>query len=439
MNRRHALVLTITAGLSMAAGPCFPLQTQRIIPPDASQSAKFGSSIAIDGEYAVIGARGAMPQGGRAYLYRATENGLQFASFIDPTSNNTTSEQLGVSCDMQGDTIVVGNVANSADGEAWVMRIVDGVATDPVELGSLSTVDDAEFGRAVSIDGDWIVVGDDDVVHIYQRIGGQWFFREMLEAPFGDPAPTNINFGSSVLIDGSRLYVGALNEGSAGGGLNGAVYVFDRVADSWSFSFRLLPFEGTAFGSRIAVNDDYLAVTSVTGPLAIYARPVGQFSIPQILGSVEAESVEFARDVLLAGDLDLDHPDGSDRAGGVRVLEEIGGTWQQTGEIFQSDGVPFARFGEQIAVDGSRAIFGAIDDRFGQTTSGGAYEVQLRCGEGCLADLEAPFGTLDLADIAAFVTAFSNGAASADLAPPGGVLDLADISAFVTAFVQGCP
>lgn len=55
------------------------------------------------------------------------------------------------------------------------------------------------------------------------------------------------------------------------------------------------------------------------------------------------------------------------------------------------------------------------------------------------ADLAAPFGVIDLADIDAFIAAFVAGDAPADLAPPAGVLDLADIDAFIAAFVAGCP
>jgi len=59
---------------------------------------------------------------------------------------------------------------------------------------------------------------------------------------------------------------------------------------------------------------------------------------------------------------------------------------------------------------------------------------------GCgIADLEPPFGVLDLSDIASFVGAFASGDPLADLAPPAGVLDLADITAFVDAFTRGCP
>ena len=55
------------------------------------------------------------------------------------------------------------------------------------------------------------------------------------------------------------------------------------------------------------------------------------------------------------------------------------------------------------------------------------------------ADLAAPFGVLDLADIGAFVDAFQAGGAAADLAAPFGVLDLGDIQAFIAAFQDGCP
>ena len=57
----------------------------------------------------------------------------------------------------------------------------------------------------------------------------------------------------------------------------------------------------------------------------------------------------------------------------------------------------------------------------------------------CTADLAAPFGVLDLADINAFVVGFSTQQSVADLAAPFGVFDLADVSAFAGSFIAGCP
>ncbi|USO00187.1 MAG: LamG domain-containing protein [Phycisphaeraceae bacterium] len=56
----------------------------------------------------------------------------------------------------------------------------------------------------------------------------------------------------------------------------------------------------------------------------------------------------------------------------------------------------------------------------------------------CQADLAAPFGVLDLADVLSFIAAFQAGDAVADLAAPCGTYDLTDVTAFVTVFLDGC-
>jgi hypothetical protein len=59
--------------------------------------------------------------------------------------------------------------------------------------------------------------------------------------------------------------------------------------------------------------------------------------------------------------------------------------------------------------------------------------------EGCnAADLAEPFGVLDLAEVVAYVAAFTTQSSAADLNGDG-LWDLADITGFVTAFMAGCP
>ncbi len=55
------------------------------------------------------------------------------------------------------------------------------------------------------------------------------------------------------------------------------------------------------------------------------------------------------------------------------------------------------------------------------------------------ADLAELFGVLDLSDITAFVSAFTNSEPLADLAEPFGIFDLTDVVAFVNGFLAGCP
>ena len=57
----------------------------------------------------------------------------------------------------------------------------------------------------------------------------------------------------------------------------------------------------------------------------------------------------------------------------------------------------------------------------------------------CRADLAAPAGTLDIADVVAFLSLFGAGDPTADFAAPDGVFDIADVVAFLSAFGTGCP
>lgn len=55
------------------------------------------------------------------------------------------------------------------------------------------------------------------------------------------------------------------------------------------------------------------------------------------------------------------------------------------------------------------------------------------------ADIAAPFGVLDLADLVTFPTGITASDPVSDFAPPYGVWDLIDRSAFISAFSMPCP
>jgi hypothetical protein len=63
------------------------------------------------------------------------------------------------------------------------------------------------------------------------------------------------------------------------------------------------------------------------------------------------------------------------------------------------------------------------------------YARSLRCNAG---DFAPPFGILDLADISAFIAAFTGGSPLADLNGDS-FLDLADLGLFIGSFTGGCP
>ena len=97
-------------------------------------------------------------------------------------------------------------------------------------------------------------------------------------------------------------------------------------------------------------------------------------------------------------------------------------------------------FGWAVALDGGTALVGAPGSDDLASSSGSVAILEASAGPSPCneADLAGPFGLLDLADISAFVTAFTTGSPAADLNDDE-LIDLADISLFVVSFTGGCP
>ena len=76
-----------------------------------------------------------------------------------------------------------------------------------------------------------------------------------------------------------------------------------------------------------------------------------------------------------------------------------------------------------------------VTNTHGSVTSNAVTVVPGGC---CTADLAMPFGTLNFADVQAFLGAFNGELPAADLAAPSGVFNFADVQTFIGFFLQGC-
>jgi len=112
----------------------------------------------------------------------------------------------------------------------------------------------------------------------------------------------------------------------------------------------------------------------------------------------------------------------------------------------ESDGMPVAidttltlppgAYSFELRADADAyADFGPFSDN-----ADSGYDGSLSMAPGCnAADTAEPYDVLDLADLTAFIGAFTGGHPGADLAQPQGTLDLGDLTAFVGLFLGGCP
>lgn len=115
------------------------------------------------------------------------------------------------------------------------------------------------------------------------------------------------------------------------------------------------------------------------------------------------------------------------------------------GDVFSLSGgvdVELATFSpEDVALntDGDVLAFVTLRDPDTGANLGDAF-ISWALSAGCNpADLAEPCGVLDLADVQAFIAAFTAQDPLADIAEPFGVWDLADVQAFISAFNAGCP
>jgi hypothetical protein len=136
----------------------------------------------------------------------------------------------------------------------------------------------AHFGRAVAISGDTIVVGapvksgsyHGGFANVFVRIGSTWTRQALLTSSDG---ATDGEFGAAVAIDGDRIVVGAHRENDGGPGVHpdpsiylvqsGSAYLFERQASTWVVEAQLKasnPGIFDHFGGTIAIADDLVVL-----------------------------------------------------------------------------------------------------------------------------------------------------------------------------------
>jgi outer membrane protein assembly factor BamB len=182
---------------------------------DAAPDDLFGVAVAIDAGKALIGARydddGAIAAGA-AYLFDvATQSQVHKLTAHDPARG----DRFGMHLDLQGNRAVVGSRydddAVKSSGSAYVYDVATGEQLFKLVPGDTTRND--QFGSAVSIHNEYVVIGavDDDHNGVYA--GSAYLFNVNTGAElFKFNAPDAMPFdrmGMSVAIDGQYVAIGA--------------------------------------------------------------------------------------------------------------------------------------------------------------------------------------------------------------------------------------
>jgi len=204
-------------------------QLHKLTADDAATQDFFGYSVSISGNTAIVGAYGddggagsAYNNSGAAYLFDVT-TGDQLHKL---TADDAASDDHFGSVAINGNTAVVG--ARGDDTESGSAYLFDVTTGD--QLRKL-TADDAtvhdNFGHSVSLSGNTAIVGSEGADGEEDSSGAAYLFDvatgDQLYKLTADDAAAYAGFGEGVVIDGNTAIIGA--EGDDGG--LGSAYLFD--------------------------------------------------------------------------------------------------------------------------------------------------------------------------------------------------------------------
>jgi hypothetical protein len=245
----------ILLGVMLFACVRLTSQETQILAFDAAFADLFGYSVAIDGNYAIVGTplQGGFgtQNAGAAYVFQLSGGAWIYMAKLAPPWGGSFGDQFGTSVDISGNYAIVGaprsdhNYKSDA-GSAYVY------ATNGTQWYLVATLrahdpDNQDyFGNSVGINDVGIsIVGaaaDDDQgsktgsAYIFEPHYSNWTETAKLLA---SDAHAGDAFGTDVAIDGSTVVVGAPANIGVHYLQSGAIYVFELHYGYWSQSARL--------------------------------------------------------------------------------------------------------------------------------------------------------------------------------------------------------
>jgi hypothetical protein len=192
LARFLAVSLLTSSGVALAAEPLI-LEDAKLVPLDGSPQGRFGNSVAIDGDTAVVGATdgAGMPEQsvpGAAYVFERQSNGTwrQVAKLLPATEDGTSN--FGTSVAIEGNVIVVGCYFSA---QTTVFERQNGVWTRVATLGDTGGVD-------VGIRNGTIITSFINGAELYRRGASGWAKVQTLRN--GEPQQDADYVGPSVAI-----------------------------------------------------------------------------------------------------------------------------------------------------------------------------------------------------------------------------------------------
>ncbi len=255
-------------------------QQQKLRGSDSEAYDLFGNSVAIDGNYAVVGAPYNEAAIGAAYIFYY--NGSTWTQQAKLTaSDGATTDFFGWSVAISGSRVVVSAPNEDTKafdaGTIYVFRRSGTTWTQEAKLTASDGASGDILGGAVAMDGAYIVAGarnsdhsglSSGTAYVYYFNGSSWSQQARLAAFDADEYD---HFSTSVTISGDWLAVGSPGD-SDGGAYSGSVYVYARSGSTWTYKAKLTASDagiGDSFGISTSMNGDLMLI-GASGEQVVY-------------------------------------------------------------------------------------------------------------------------------------------------------------------------
>ncbi len=378
---------------------------QKLTASDGEQNDLFGSSVAISGDTAIVGAFLEDDKGtnaGAAYIFvRSGNTWIEQAKLT--TSDGEAGDRFGSSVSIDGDTVIISAPSDDDKGtDAGAAYIFTRSGSTWIEQDKLTASDgngNTGFGNDVAISGDTAIVGASSDFHagpfsgsayIFTRSGSNW--NEQTKLIGSDPGEEK-QFGWSVAIDGDSVIIGAILDFPSSGAVTGAAYTFTRSGNIWTEQAKIIPTDassGDRFGWSVAISNDtaligakenFVPNVGSAGSAYVYTRSNGNWTQEAKLIASDAQDNDmFGTSVSISGDFALvgaANESNNSSARAAYSFTRASNIWTEQAKLTASDGEQGDMFGLSVAISSNTALVSAYKDDDKGSGSGSAYVFEL--------------------------------------------------------------
>ncbi len=391
-------------------------ETQKLFASDGDEYDYFGYSVSLNAGNALIGASYDDENGnysGSAYVFILSGTTWIQQQKLLPL-DGMVGARFGESVSLDGDTALIGaqfdDDTGNCSGSAYVFTRTGTIWTQQAKLLAPDGEKNAMFGCSVSLDGDTALIGayhDNDneapsgSAYVFIRNGTTWTFQTKLLAPDGARYDS---FGCSVSLSNDTALIGARWDNDTRD-KTGSAYVFIRTRTNWTFQAKLLASDGAdgdSFGLPVYLSDDTALVGTIfdddkgtdSGSAYVFIRTGTTWTQQaKLLASDGAANDNFGNSISLGMDTALigawQNDENEYNAGSVYVFKRTGTTWSQQQKLLASDGSNSDVFGCSVSLDDDTALIGAYENDNNFVRSGSVYVFKK---EGLAIDIDAISG-----------------------------------------------